>query len=79
MYKKRKGEYETYQATPSKNRKGTFYFTDCGNRMYSVKGYEGYHNCICPKCGRTLYMRGTEEANKLIEDGYTGWMSIRRT
>ena len=27
-----------------------------------------------PKCGRTLYMRGTEEANKLIEDGYTGWI-----
>ena len=74
MYKKRKGEYETYQATPSKNGNGTFYFADCGNRMYSVKGYEGYHSCICPKCGRTLYMRGTEEANKLIEDGYTGWL-----
>ena len=65
--------YETYQTTPSKNGKGTFYFTDCGHRMYSVKGPEAYHGCICPGCrckniNTVLYIRGSEEANKIIEE-----------
>lgn len=56
---------ETYQATNEKHGNGTFFFTDCGNRMYSVQNdYEAYHGCICPKCGKTLYMRGTKEANE---------------
>ena len=29
--------YATYQTTTGKNGKGTFYFTDCGHEMYSVR------------------------------------------
>ena len=55
------GEIESYQATPEKHGRGTFYFTDCGNRMYSVKDDMAYHGKLCPKCGRTLYIRGSKE------------------
>lgn len=60
---------ETYQATPEKNGNGTFFFTDCGNRMYSVSNdVMAYQGCLCPGClykGKqtTLYMRGSKEAN----------------
>lgn len=65
--------YATYQTTPSKNDKGTFYFSDCGHQMYSVKGPEAYHGCLCPGCMHkhvytTLYIRGSDEANKIMED-----------
>lgn len=65
--------YATYQTTPSKNGKGTFYFADCGHEMYSVKGPEAYHGCLCPGCAyehidTTLYLRGSEEANKIIDE-----------
>lgn len=53
---------ETYQTTPSKNGKGTFFFTDCGNQMYSVKDEYAYNKKICPKCGKTLLLRGTYDA-----------------
>lgn len=67
--------YETYRTTPSVNGKGTFFFTDCGNRMYSVNDAMAYHGRLCPKCfynGKhvTLYMRGTDEANNLFDSGY---------
>lgn len=55
---------ETYQTTPAKNGVGTFFFTNCGNRMYSVKGEMAYHGKICPNCGKTLYIRGSKEANE---------------
>ena len=55
---------ETYQAVPSQNGKGTFYFTDCGNRMYSVKDDMAYHGNKCPLCGKVLYIRGSKEANE---------------
>ena len=63
----------TYQTTPSKNGKGTFYFTDCGHRMYSVMGPEAYHGCICPGCrynniDTILYIRGSEEANRIMDE-----------
>lgn len=68
-------EYATYQTTPSKNGKGTFYFVDCCNYwIYSVKGQMAYHGCLCPKCFNlnhkmtTLYLRGTNEANKVMKD-----------
>lgn len=59
----------TYQTTPEVHGKGTFYFTDCGHRMYSVKGPTAYHGCLCPGClfkgvQTTLYIRGSEEANE---------------
>jgi hypothetical protein len=58
-------DIETYQTTPSVDGQGTFFFTDCGNRMYSVRNdLETYHGCICPKCGKTLYIRGSKEANE---------------
>ena len=67
-------KYETYQTTTEKHGNGYFFFTDCGNRMYSVKNDPmAYHGKLCPKCmceGKqvTLYMRGTEEANKVMEE-----------
>lgn len=65
--------YATYQTTPSKNGKGTFYLADCGHTMYSVLGPEAYHGCICPGClskgiKTTLYLRGSEEANRIMEE-----------
>lgn len=69
-----KMNYATYQYVPERHGKGTFYYPDCcGHEMYSVKGPEAYHGCLCPKCfykGKltTLYMRGTDEANKVIEE-----------
>ena len=62
-------EMETYQATPEKHGNGTYFFTDCGNRMYSVKDDMAYHGCLCPSClskgiQRTLYIRGSKEANE---------------
>lgn len=61
------GKKETYRVTPEKHGKGTFYFTDCGNSMYSVRDEMAYHGCSCPKCGRTLYIRGSEEANEILK------------
>lgn len=62
-------EIATYQTTPSKDGQGTFYFTDCGHQMYSVKDEMAYHGCFCPNCfwkgiQRTLYIRGSKEANE---------------
>lgn len=63
-------DIETYQATPEAHGNGTFFFTDCGNRMYSVNNDPmAYHGKLCPKCfweGKsvTLYIRGSEEANE---------------
>lgn len=61
---------ETYQTTPSKNNNGTYFFTDCGNRMYSVKGGTAYHGKICPKCGKTLYIRGSKEAFEFFDKAF---------
>lgn len=65
--------YATYQTTPSTNRKGTWYFADCGHEMYSDLGPEGYHGRLCPGClnkgiKTTLYIRGSEEANRIMEE-----------
>lgn len=62
-------EIATYQTTPEKHGKGTYYFTDCGHQMYSVKDTMAYHGCLCPGClnkgiQRTLYIRGSKEANE---------------
>ena len=61
-------EIETYRVTPEKNGNGIYFFTDCGNRMYSTKGEMAYHGRLCPAClwkGKlvTLYIRGSKEAN----------------
>lgn len=63
----------TYQTTPSKDGNGTFFFTDCGHRMYSVNNEMAYHKCLCPACFMnnimtTLYARGSEEANEIIRE-----------
>lgn len=59
----------TYQTTPEKHGEGTFFFTDCGHNMYSIRDSMAYHGCLCPGCFykgiyTTLYIRGSEEANK---------------
>lgn len=62
----------TYQATPEKHGRGTYFFTDCGHTMYSVKDDDmAYHGCLCPCCfsrGREtlLYIRGSKEANEYL-------------
>ena len=65
-----------YQVAHSSDGHGTFYFTKCcNNRMYSVKGIYAYHGCLCPKCFSqnnkliTLYLAGTSEANKILDNG----------
>ena len=56
---------ETYQAVEERNGRGTFFLTDCGNTMYSIfNDGNAYHGCICPRCGKTLYIRGSEEAKE---------------
>ena len=59
----------TYQTTPAIHDRGTFFFTDCGHRMYSVNDEMTYHNCYCPGCfsngiRTVLYIRGSEESNE---------------
>lgn len=63
---------ETYQVAPAANddNGGTFFFTDCGNRMYSVRNEMAYHGCICPKCKKTLYIRGSKEANQFFDEAF---------
>jgi hypothetical protein len=62
----------TYQATPEAHGRGTYFFTDCGHKMYSVKNdYNAYHECLCPGCfweGKetVLYIRGSKEANEYL-------------
>ena len=51
----------TYQTTPSKNGKGTFYFTDCGHQMYSVIGPEAYHGCRNDNCKTCKFNNFKEE------------------
>lgn len=68
MYIKRRNEFETYQYAPEHHGRGMFYYTDCGNRMYSIRDDMAYHGRICPKCGRTLYIRGSEEAKKVMKE-----------
>ena len=68
-------DYATYQVTPAANDNGTYYFTDCGHRMYSVLGPEAYHNKLCPGCMRegkqtVLYIRGSQEANEIMDERF---------
>ena len=68
----------TYQATPEKHGNGTFFFTDCGHRMYSVRDNMAYHGCLCPGCmcngiRRTLYIRGSKEANEYLDNKLKKW------
>ena len=63
----------TYRVLPCKSGEGTFFYTDCGHKMYSVDNEMTYHGKLCPACFQkniytTLYLRGTEESNKLFED-----------
>ena len=65
--------YTTYQTTPSKDGKGVFYLSDCGHVMYSRQGPKAYHGKLCPGCMRkhistTLYIRGSEEANRIMDE-----------
>lgn len=60
----------TYKTTPEKHGNGTFFFTDCGHKMFSINNnIKQYHACLCPGClyrgiQTTLYLRGTKEANE---------------
>lgn len=59
----------TYQTTEEKHGSGTFFFTDCGHNMYSVRDDMAYHGCLCPACfskgiQTILYIRGSKESNE---------------
>ena len=59
----------TYQTTEEKHGNGTFFFTDCGHNMYSVRDDMAYHGCLCPACfskgiQTILYIRGSKESNE---------------
>ena len=64
----------TYQTTPEKHGNGTYFFTDCGHKMFSINNNNRqYHGCLCPDClykgiQTTLYIRGSEEANKYWDE-----------
>lgn len=63
----------TYQTTSEKHGNGTFFFTDCGHKIYSVKDKMAYHGCLCPGCfwegiQTTLYIRGSKEANEYWDE-----------
>ncbi len=65
----------TYQYLPEIHGCGMFFYTDCcHNQMYSVNNDPlTYHGKLCPKCfweNRlvTLYLRGTEEANRVFTE-----------
>lgn len=63
----------TYQTTPEKHDKETFFFTNCGHNMYSIRDSMAYHGYLCPGClykgiHTTLYIRGSEEANSYWND-----------
>lgn len=70
-----KNEEATYQYCPEKHGNGMYFITDCcHNMMYSIDAnVMKYHGCLCPKClfkGKqvTLFLRGTEEANKVFKE-----------
>ncbi len=49
---------ETYQASPEIHGDGTFYLTDCGNKMYNIQNDDMlYHGKYCPRCGKILYIK----------------------
>ena len=65
----------TYQCVEERHGNGMYFYTDCcNNTMYSVKNdMMAYHGALCPRCflncKRTiLYLRGTEEANRVTEE-----------
>lgn len=63
----------TYQAVPSKNGFGTFFYASCGHQMFSVKDDRAYQGCLCPGCSSkgketVLYIRGSKEANKYQDE-----------
>lgn len=57
-----------YQTTPEEHGEGTFFFTDYGNNMYSIRDNMAYHGCLCKGVQTTLYIRGSEEANKYWDE-----------
>lgn len=70
-------EVGIYEAVPEKNGNGTFLYSDCGHKMYSIRGEMSYHGCLCPGClwkgiHRMLYIRGSEEANEYMKEKMKG-------
>ena len=65
-------EIATYQTTPEVNGNGTYFFTDCGHWMFSIRDHMAYHGHLCHGClynGKqtTLYIRGSKEANVYLK------------
>ena len=62
-----------YNTSPEINGNGTFFFTECGHKMYSIKDDMAYHGCLCPSCltkGKQtiLYKIGSKEVmtNRIV-------------
>lgn len=63
----------TYETTPEKHGDRTFFFTECGHNMYSIRVNMAYRGRLCPGClwkgiQTILYIRSSEEANKYWDD-----------
>ena len=77
-------EVATYRVAPEKNGNGTFFYTDCGHQMFSIKDEMAYHGYLCPACfwkGKyvTLYIRGSKEANEYWDKKLKEWCYDRFT
>ena len=62
----------TYQVTPEKHGNGTFFFTDCGHNMYSVRDNMAYHGCLwlMSRTPVTLVMEWIDVQSKIKREVY---------
>lgn len=59
---------EWYLPCPEKFDRGMIFYTECGNRIYSIRKDEMlYEGKICPKCSAVLHLKSY---TKMEEKGY---------
>ena len=60
-------EIATYQTTPEENGNGTYFFTDCGHWMFSIRNHIEYHGHLYNEKQTTLYILGSKEENEHLK------------
>ena len=73
-----KPDTETYCCTAEKHGRGTFFFTDCGNQMYSVSNdWKEYHeNSVLGVVGFCIFaermrrIRSLDPSNSIIREKF---------